>query len=75
MRDCRKKGKAKEKGGDGGNGYAKGGTFVDGDSPTSMRKMQTAEKAENNDGKTAYERPYGNSAKVQGMSFAEGILW
>ena len=27
------------------------------------------------DGKTAYERLKGKSAKVQGMSFAEGILW
>ena len=27
------------------------------------------------DGKTAYERLKGKSAKVQGMAFAEGILW
>ena len=27
------------------------------------------------DGKTSYERPKGKSAKVQGMAFAEGILW
>ena len=27
------------------------------------------------DGKTAYERLKGKSAKVQGMTFAEGILW
>ena len=27
------------------------------------------------DGKTAFERLKGKSAKVQGMSFAEGILW
>ena len=27
------------------------------------------------DGKTAYERLKGNSAKVQGLSFAKGILW
>ena len=27
------------------------------------------------DGKTAYERVKGKAAKVQGMSFAEGVLW
>ena len=27
------------------------------------------------DGKTAYERPKGKSAKVQGLSFAEGLWW
>ena len=27
------------------------------------------------DGKTAYERIKGKSAKVQGMEFAEGVLW
>ena len=27
------------------------------------------------DGKTAYERVKGKAAKVQGMSFAEGIMW